>query len=143
MKVAPIAVSVVVMSALAALLRAARHPVSGSDEQAYPPASTILRDLGVTVSSGWEPRRLDGVGLVVCGNAVTRDNPEARAARERELTTVSFPQALEELFLVGRRPLVVAGTHGKTTSASMLAFVLERCGRDPGWLIGGAPRDLP
>src|SRR5262245_5986786 len=131
------------MSALAVLLREAGHSVSGSDERAYPPASTLLRDLGVTVASGWEPRRLDGVDLVVCGNAVTRDNSEARAAREGGLRTMSFPQALEELFLEGRRPLVVAGTHGKTTSASMLAFVLERCGRDPGWLIGGAPRDLP
>jgi UDP-N-acetylmuramate: L-alanyl-gamma-D-glutamyl-meso-diaminopimelate ligase len=143
MKIHLIAACGVGMSALAALLRQAGHTVTGSDEQAYPPASTILRDLGVTLSRGWEPRRLDDVDLVVCGNAVTRDNAEARAARERGLRTVSFPQALEELFLAGRRPLVVAGTHGKTTSASMLAFTLERCGRDPGWLIGGAPRDLP
>jgi len=143
MKVHLIAACGVGMSALAALLREAGHTVTGSDEQAYPPASTILHNLGVTVSSGWEPRRLDGVDLVVCGNAVTRDNPEARAARDRQLPTVSFPQAIEELFLQARRPLVVAGTHGKTTSSSMLAFVLERCGRDPGWLIGGAPRDLP
>jgi UDP-N-acetylmuramate: L-alanyl-gamma-D-glutamyl-meso-diaminopimelate ligase len=143
MRVHLIAVCGVGMSALAALLREAGHSVSGSDAHAYPPASTLLRNLGVTVSTGWEPRRLDGADLVICGNAVTRDNPEAAAARERGLRTMSFPQALEELFLEGRRPLVVAGTHGKTTSASMLSFVLERCGRDPGWLIGGAPRDLP
>jgi UDP-N-acetylmuramate: L-alanyl-gamma-D-glutamyl-meso-diaminopimelate ligase len=143
MRVHLIAVCGVGMSALAALLREAGHAVSGSDAHAYPPASTLLRDLGVTVATGWEPRRLDGVDLVICGNAVTRDNPEAAAARHRGLRTMSFPQALEELFLEGRRRLVVAGTHGKTTSASMLAFVLERCGRDPGWLIGGAPRDLP
>jgi UDP-N-acetylmuramate: L-alanyl-gamma-D-glutamyl-meso-diaminopimelate ligase len=143
MRVHLIAACGVGMSALAALLREAGHSVSGSDEHAYPPASTLLRALGVSVASGWEPRRLDGVDLLICGNAVTRDNPEAASARERGLRTMSFPQALEELFLEGRRPLVVAGTHGKTTSASMLAFVLERCGRDPGWLIGGAPRDLP
>ncbi len=143
MRVHLIAVCGVGMSALAALLREAGHSVSGSDAHAYPPASTLLRNLGVTVATGWEPRRLDGADLVICGNAVTRDNPEAAAARERGLRTMSFPQALEELFLEGRRPLVVAGTHGKTTSASMLSFVLERCGRDPGWLIGGAPRDLP
>jgi UDP-N-acetylmuramate: L-alanyl-gamma-D-glutamyl-meso-diaminopimelate ligase len=143
MRVHLIAACGVGMSGLAALLREAGHDVTGSDEQAYPPASTILRELGVTVSSGWEPRRLDGADLVICGNAVTRDNPEARAARDRQLPTMSFPQAIEELFLQTRRPLVVAGTHGKTTSSSMLAFVLERCGRDPGWLIGGAPRDLP
>jgi UDP-N-acetylmuramate: L-alanyl-gamma-D-glutamyl-meso-diaminopimelate ligase len=143
MRVHLIAVCGVGMSALAALLREAGHSVSGSDAHAYPPASSLLRNLGVTVATGWEPRRLDGADLVICGNAVTRDNPEAAAARERGLRTMSFPQALEELFLEGRRPLVVAGTHGKTTSASMLSFVLERCGRDPGWLIGGAPRDLP
>ena len=143
MRVHLIAVCGVGMSALATLLREAGHSVSGSDAHAYPPASTLLRNLGVTVATGWEPRRLDGADLVICGNAVTRDNPEAAAARERGLRTMSFPQALEELFLEGRRPLVVAGTHGKTTSACMLSFVLERCGRDPGWLIGGAPRDLP
>ncbi len=143
MKVHLIAACGAGMSALAALLREAGHTVTGSDEHAYPPASTLLRRLGVTLSSGWEPRRLDGADLVVCGNAVSRHNPEAEAARERGLRTMSFPQALEELFLEGRRPLVVAGTHGKTTSASMLAFVLECCGRDPGWLIGGAPHDLP
>src|SRR5262245_36277465 len=115
MKIHLIAVCGVGMSALAALLREAAHTVTGSDEQAYPPASTVLRDLGVTVSRGWEPRRLDGVDLVVCGNAVTRDNPEARAARDRGLRTVSLPQALEEQFLEGRRPLVIACTHGKTT----------------------------
>ncbi len=143
MKVHLIAACGVGMSALAVLLREAGHTVSGSDEQAYPPASTVLRAIGVTLSAGWEPRRLAGVDLVICGNAVTRHNPEAAAAREQGMRTMSFPQALEELFLVERRPLVVAGTHGKTTSASMLAFVLQRCGRDPGWLIGGAPRDLP
>ena len=143
MKVHLIAACGVGMSALATLLREAGHDVSGSDEQAYPPASMVLREIGVTLSTGWEPRRLAGADLVICGNAVTRANPEAAAAREGGLRTMSFPQALEELFLAGRRPLVVAGTHGKTTSASMLAFVLVRCGRDPGWLIGGAPRDLP
>ena len=143
MKVHLIAACGVGMSALATLLREAGHDVSGSDEQAYPPASMVLREIGVTLSTGWEPRRLAGADLVICGNAVTRANPEAAAAREGGLRTMSFPQALEELFLAGRCPLVVAGTHGKTTSASMLAFVLVRCGRDPGWLIGGAPRDLP
>ena len=143
MKVHLIAACGVGMSALAVLLREAGHTVSGSDEQAYPPASTVLREIGVTLSSGWDPRRLIGADLVICGNAVTRHNPEAAAAREQGLRTMSFPQALEELFLLERQPLVVAGTHGKTTSASMLAFVLRHCGRDPGWLIGGAPRDLP
>jgi UDP-N-acetylmuramate: L-alanyl-gamma-D-glutamyl-meso-diaminopimelate ligase len=130
------------MSALAALLKEAGHDVTGSDEGVYPPASTLLERLGVAVREGFDPARLDGVDLVVCGNAVRSTNVEAAAARERGLRTTSFPQALEELFLVDRRPLVVAGTHGKTTSTSMLAWVLKQNGRAPGWLIGGAPPDL-
>jgi UDP-N-acetylmuramate: L-alanyl-gamma-D-glutamyl-meso-diaminopimelate ligase len=143
MKIHLIAACGVGMSALASLLREAGHDVSGSDEQAYPPASTLLEALGVPLGVGYDPARLDGVDVVVCGNAVRRTNVEAAAARERGLRMVSFPQALEELFLVGRRPAVVAGTHGKTTSASMLAHVLARTGRAPGYLIGGAPLDLP
>jgi len=141
-KVHLIAACGVGMSGLATLLRAAGHEVTGSDENVYPPASTLLETLGVTVHQGFDPARLEGVDLVVCGNAVPRTNPEAAAAHARELPTMSFPQAVAELFLPGRRSFVVAGTHGKTTSASMLAFVLQRCGRDPGWLIGGAPLDL-
>lgn len=142
MRVHMIAACGVGMSALATLLRAAGHDVSGSDEHVYPPASTLLADLGIPVSEGYDPARLDGVDLVVCGNAVKSTNVEATAARERGLHMVSFPQALEEQFLVGRRPLVVAGTHGKTTSSSMLAYVLRQCGQDPSYLIGGAPPDL-
>jgi UDP-N-acetylmuramate: L-alanyl-gamma-D-glutamyl-meso-diaminopimelate ligase len=130
------------MSALAGLLKAAGHDVTGSDEGVYPPASTLLEQLGVVVKEGFDPARLDGVDLVVCGNAVRSTNVEAAAARDRGLRTMSFPQALEELFLVTRRPLVVAGTHGKTTSSSMLAWVLRQGGKDPGYLIGGAPPDL-
>jgi UDP-N-acetylmuramate: L-alanyl-gamma-D-glutamyl-meso-diaminopimelate ligase len=131
------------MSALAALLRAAGHTVTGSDEHVYPPASTVLEQLGVAVLPGWNPARLAGAELVVCGNAVRRTNPEAAAAAASGVRVVSFPQALAELFLAGRRSMVVAGTHGKTTSAAMLAWVLARCGRDPGYLIGGLPCDLP
>src|SRR5262249_59040405 len=123
MKVHLIAACGVGMSALAVLLREAGHTVSGSDEQAYPPASTVLREIGVTLSTGWEPRRLAGADLVICGNAVTRANPAAAAARQPGLRTMSFPQALGGLFLVGRRPLVVRRPHGNTTSASMHASV--------------------
>ena len=142
MKIHLIAACGVGMSALAALLKEAGHEVTGSDEGVYPPASTLLEQLGVTVQEGFDPARLDGADLVVCGNAVRSTNVEAAAARERGCRTVSFPQALEELFLTTRKPLVVAGTHGKTTSSSMLAWVLRRTGADPGYLIGGAPRDL-
>ncbi len=142
MRVHLIAACGVGMSGLAALLRAAGHEVTGSDEHVYPPASMLLADLGIPVAPGYDPARLDGVDLVVCGNAVRRTNPEAEAAEARGLRVVSFPQALAELFLIGRTPLVVAGTHGKTTSAAMLAWVLARTGRAPGFLVGGLSRDL-
>jgi len=130
------------MSALAGLLKAAGHTVTGSDENVYPPGSTLLEELGIPVRSGYDPARLDGVDLVVCGNAVRRTNAEAEAAEARGIRMVSLPAALEELFLAGRSPLVVAGTHGKTTSSAMLAWVLTRTGRDPGFLVGGVPRQL-
>jgi UDP-N-acetylmuramate: L-alanyl-gamma-D-glutamyl-meso-diaminopimelate ligase len=142
MKVHLIAACGVGMSALAGLLRAAGHEVTGSDEQVYPPASALLAELGIPVLPGWDPARLAGVELVVCGNAVRRTNPEAEAAAAAGLRVVSMPAALEEMFLAGRAPLVVAGTHGKTTSAAMLAWVLARTGRDPGFLVGGVPRGL-
>ena len=122
-----------------------RPRVTGSDEQAYPPASTLLarprHDGADAAGSRGRPRRRGPGGVRQRGDRAT--TPRRAAARERGLRTMSFPQALEELFLAGRRPLVVAGTHGKTTSASMLAWVLERAGAIPGLLIGGAPRDLP
>jgi UDP-N-acetylmuramate: L-alanyl-gamma-D-glutamyl-meso-diaminopimelate ligase len=142
MKVHMIAACGVGMSALAALLRAAGHDVTGSDEHVYPPASTLLAQLGIPVLEGYDPSRLAGIDVVVCGNAVRRGNPEAAAAEAHGLRMLSFPQALAELFLQGRTRVVVAGTHGKTTSSAMLAWVLTRAGKDPGFLIGGAPRDL-
>ena len=143
MRIHLIAACGVGMSALAALLREAGHDVSGSDEQAYPPASTLLESLGIDLQTGWDPARFADADLVVCGNAVRRTNPEAVAADASGVRMVSFPQVIEELFLSGRRPLVVSGTHGKTTASSMLAWVLHHTGRDPGYLIGGAPHDLP
>ncbi len=142
MKIHLIAACGVGMSALAGLLKEAGHEVTGSDQGVYPPASTLLERLGVAVKEGFDPARLDGVDLVICGNAVRSTNVEAAAGRDRGVRTMSFPQALEELFLVTRKPHVVAGTHGKTTSSSMLAWVLRRNGKDPGYLIGGAPPDL-
>src|SRR5947208_1368777 len=130
------------VDALAGLLRAAGHSVTGSDEHVYPPASTLLEELGIPVFHGYDPARVAGVDLVVCGNAVRRTNPEAEAAEAGGFRMLSMPAAVEEMFLAGRSPLVVAGTHGKTTSSAMLAWVLERTGRDPGFLVGGVPREL-
>ena len=142
MRVHLIAACGVGMSALAGLLHAAGHSVTGSDEHVYPPASTLLEELGIPVFHGYDPARVAGVDLVVCGNAVRRTNPEAEAAEAGGLRMLSMPAAVEEMFLAGRSPLVVAGTHGKTTSSAMLAWVLERTGRGPGFLVGGVPREL-
>jgi len=142
MRVHLIAACGVGMSALAGLLRAAGHMVTGSDEHVYPPASTLLEELGIPVFAGYDPARLADVDLVVCGNAVRRTNAEAQAAEARGLRMLSMPGAVEEMFLAGRSPLVVAGTHGKTTSSAMLAWVLRRSGRDPSFLVGGVPRGL-
>ena len=142
MRVHLIAACGVGMSALAGLLHAAGHSVTGSDEHVYPPASTLLEELGIPVFQGYDSARLAGVDLVVCGNAVRRTNPEAEAAEAGGLRMLSMPAAVEEMFLAGRSPLVVAGTHGKTTSSAMLAWVLERTGRGPGFLVGGVPREL-
>jgi UDP-N-acetylmuramate: L-alanyl-gamma-D-glutamyl-meso-diaminopimelate ligase len=142
MKIHLIAACGVGMSALAGLLRQAGHTVTGSDENVYPPASTLLEELGVPVASGWDPARLEGMDLIVCGNAVRRTNVEAQAAEASGRKMLSFPAALSELFLAGRQSMVVSGTHGKTTSSAMLAWVLSRTGRDPGFLVGGVPRQL-
>ncbi len=142
MRIHMIAICGVGMSALAGLLKSAGHAVTGSDENVYPPASTLLAELGIPVLPGYDGTRLDGVDLVVCGNAVRRTNSEAETAAARGLRMLSFPQALGEFFLAGRQSLVVAGTPGKTTSAAMLAWILLRTGRDPGFLIGGVPRGL-
>lgn len=142
MKIHMIAACGVGMSALATLLREAGHDVTASDEQAYPPASDVLRSAGVTLRIGWDPNNIKGVDLVVCGNAVRRGNVEAAAAEAAGTRMVSFPQAVGELFLDGRKSAVVAGTHGKTTSTSMLAWILSATGRDPGFLVGGVPANL-
>jgi len=131
------------MAPLACLLSELGHRVRGSDGPLYPPMSTLLAAAGIETRVGYGPENLEPrPDLVVVGNAVRRDNPEAAAARERGLEIVSMPQALARFFLAGRRPLVVAGTHGKTTTSALAAWVYHACGRDPGYLVGGVPRNL-
>jgi UDP-N-acetylmuramate: L-alanyl-gamma-D-glutamyl-meso-diaminopimelate ligase len=131
------------MTALAGLLSELGHRVRGSDLEVYPPASDELARLGIPVARGYRAENLEPrPDLVVMGNAISANNPEAVAARAAGLPTISLPEALSRYCLEGRTPLVVAGTHGKTTSASSLAWTLTAAGRDPGYFIGGAPRDL-
>src|SRR6185369_9159593 len=110
----------------------------------YPPMSTLLAQAGIHPLVGYDPAHLTPApDLVVIGNAIRRDNPEAVEAERLGLAVVSMPQALSRFFLEERRPLVVAGTHGKTTTSAMAAWVWTACGEDPGYLVGGIPRDLP
>jgi UDP-N-acetylmuramate: L-alanyl-gamma-D-glutamyl-meso-diaminopimelate ligase len=134
------------MGALAVLLRAAGHEVSGSDVAFDPPIGPTLEAAEVRCMTGYEAAHVEGAkrpDLVVVGNAIRSNNPEAQAAEQLRLTRVSMSGALRERFLTGRRALVVAGTHGKTTTSAMCAWLLERAGFEPGWFIGGIPKGLP
>ncbi len=126
------------MAALAGMLQSRGFQVSGSDGQVYPPMSHFLERLAIPVQSGYRRENLEPrPDLVIVGNVITRENPEAIALAELAIPYLSFPQALAEFFLVGKTPLVVTGTHGKTTSCSLLASALADAGADPGYMIGG------
>ena len=128
------------MSALAALLVEAGHRVSGSDTSFDPPVGPYLEGLDIKCLEGWQSSNLEAnPDLVVVGNVCRQDNPEAREAMARGLRTVSMPSALAEHVLSCREPLVVAGTHGKTTSSTLLAYLLRQVGTDAGFFIGGIP----
>jgi UDP-N-acetylmuramate: L-alanyl-gamma-D-glutamyl-meso-diaminopimelate ligase len=132
------------MAPLACLLQEQGHRVKGTDGPLYPPMSTLLERAGIRPEVGYDPAHLEPrPDLIIIGNAIRRDNPEAAEAERLGLSIVSMPQALARFFLSRHRPLVVAGTHGKTTTTAMAAWVYADCGADPGYLIGGAPRDLP
>ncbi|KAB2965792.1 MAG: hypothetical protein F9K18_06265 [Thermoanaerobaculia bacterium] len=131
------------MAPLACLLAADGHRVRGSDAPLYPPMSTLLARAGIAPLEGYDPAHLSPrPDLVVVGNAVRRDNPEAVETERLGLPRLSMPEALARFFLADREPLVVAGTHGKTTTSALAAWVWASCGRDPGYLIGGVPLDL-
>ena len=131
------------MGGVAALAREAGHQVTGCDEHVYPPMSTQLAELGIEVIRGWNPGQLDlAPDLFVVGNVVSRGNPLLEAILSARAPYTSGPQWLGEHILAGRRPVAVAGTHGKTTTAAMLAWILESCGQSPGFLIGGVVPQL-
>lgn len=126
------------MGAFAGMLRASGYEVRGSDRGAYPPMSTTLAALGVHIYEGYAASNLEwGPDVVVVGNVVRPDFPEAVALRERAIPHCSLPQALAALYIRGRHSVVITGTHGKTTTSSMAAWLLYEAGLDPGFMIGG------
>ena len=128
------------MGGLAILARQLGHTVTGSDANVYPPMSTQLAQQGIELTQGFDPEQLDPApDLVVVGNAMARGNPAVEAMLNRGLRYTSGPQWLSEHLLQDRWVLAVAGTHGKTTTSSMLAWILEYAGMQPGYLIGGVP----
>lgn len=128
------------MGALAVMLKSIGHRVTGSDRDVYPPMSTVLERHGIPVYQPFDAAHLDPApDLVVIGNAVSRGNPEAEATLARRIRYVSMPEALKEFFLWKKRPVVVTGTHGKTTTTALLTWMLDRAGYDPNYIIGGVP----
>src|SRR5438270_13228619 len=132
------------MGGIAAIASAAGYRVTGCDANVYPPMSEQLSALGIELIEGFGEEQLSlAPDLWVIGNVVTRGNPLMEAILDRGERYVSGPQWLAEHVLTGRHVLAVAGTHGKTTVSAMLAWILERAGRTPGFLIGGVPMDFP
>ena len=132
------------MGGIAALARELGHDVAGSDANVYPPMSTQLEQLGITLKPGYLAAHLEPApDLVVVGNALSRGNPAIEHMLDARQRFISGPQWLGEQLLGERRVLAVAGTHGKTTTTSLLAWLLESQGLDPGFLIGGVPANFP
>lgn len=131
------------MGSVAAAMQAKGFTVTGSDENVYPPMSTFLEGQGVKIFPGYKAENIPASAeVIVIGNAISRGNEEAEAALERKLLYVSLPEVLKEHFLRGHRNLVVSGTHGKTTTSSILAWLLKSAGENPSHMIGGIPSNL-
>ncbi len=131
------------MATLAAMLKRRGLRVRGSDANAYPPMDRFLAEQGIAPYLGYDADHLtDDIDIVVIGNAVSRGNPEVEAVLARRMRYVSLPEMVRERFLWNARPIVVAGTHGKTTTTSMTAWALVESGADPSYLVGGIPRNF-
>jgi UDP-N-acetylmuramate: L-alanyl-gamma-D-glutamyl-meso-diaminopimelate ligase len=132
------------MGAVAAMLKDEGYAVTGSDEHVYPPMSTFLADKGIAIQAGYKAENLPREDVIlVVGNTIKRGNPELEAALDAKRFYLSLPETLKTYFLRGTHNLVVTGTHGKTTTTSLLAWIFEFAGRKPSYLIGGLPKNLP
>ena len=131
------------MGSVAAALQERGFKVTGSDENVYPPMSIFLEKKGIALKEGYRAENIPAdADVVVIGNAIKRGNSEAEVVLSRKLLYLSLPEVLKNYFLRGRHNLVVTGTHGKTTTTALLAWIMEKAGRKPGYLIGGLPKNL-
>ena len=131
------------MASLAGLLKSAGHTVTGSDENVYPPMSTGLQEMGIAYAQGYRPENLEPrPDIVIVGNAISRGNPELEAVLIQKLRYTSAAATVKEEFIWGHHSMAVAGTHGKTTTTSLLAWVLESAGFNPSFLIGGVAENF-
>lgn len=131
------------MGGIAAIAKALGHKVTGSDTNVYPPMSTQLEQLGIALTQGWDPAQLEPApDLVIIGNALSRGNPAVEYVLNTNLRYISGPQWLAEQVLHDRWVLAVSGTHGKTTTSTILAWILDYAGLKPGFLIGGIPQNF-
>lgn len=130
------------MGSVAAAMKDRGFRVTGQDDKVYPPMSTFLESKGIAITQGFSPDDIPAADVIVIGNAMTRGNPAVEAALNRKLYYLSLPEILKQFFLRGRHNLVVAGTHGKTTTTALLAWVFEHAGLEPGYLIGGIPANF-
>ncbi|MFQ5630479.1 MAG: Mur ligase domain-containing protein, partial [bacterium] len=129
------------MAALAAMLKSSGFQVCGSDENAYPPMSTFLSEQGIPVQAGFRTSNIISANpdLVVIGNALSRGNPEIEYVLNEKIDFISMPAALSRFFLKNKYSCVLSGTHGKTTTTSLLAWILEVAQTQPGFFVGGIP----
>ncbi|MEO1859799.1 MAG: UDP-N-acetylmuramate:L-alanyl-gamma-D-glutamyl-meso-diaminopimelate ligase [Verrucomicrobiales bacterium] len=131
------------MGAVAAAMKDRGYTVTGSDQNVYPPMSDFLADKGIPITVGNSPNNIpEGVSLVVIGNAMSRGNVELEEVLDCKLAYTSLPELLKDEFLKGKRNIVATGTHGKTTTSSMVTHILKFNGHDPSYMIGGIPLDL-
>jgi UDP-N-acetylmuramate: L-alanyl-gamma-D-glutamyl-meso-diaminopimelate ligase len=131
------------MATLAAMLKRKGHDVQGSDQDVYPPMSDFLAAEGIPALAGYRPEHITGdLDLVVVGNAISRGNPELEDVLDRKIRYCSLPEAIREHFLWGARSIVLAGTHGKTTTTSLTGWLLTHGGADPSMLVGGIARNF-
>jgi UDP-N-acetylmuramate: L-alanyl-gamma-D-glutamyl-meso-diaminopimelate ligase len=130
------------MASLAGMLQARGHQVTGSDENVYPPMSTMLESIGIQLMTGYDASHVGSPDCVVVGNAIPRGNPEVEETLNRRLVYRSLPEVLKDEFIRGRRSLVIAGTHGKTTTTSLAAWVIDQAGLNPSFLVGGVVQNF-